>query len=171
MTEIPVIDISPFRLGHRAGSRAVARDVDRALREIGFFIVAGHGIDAGIADECAQAGRGFFDKPLEDKRAVANHGVPFRGYVGYGGENLSYTGDVPTPPDWKEYYSMGRPDLSDQYYQRADLAYTFKPNVWPACAPVLRPAMERHYRSMEALTDLIMRVLAMALDLPDGSLR
>ncbi|MGI9335438.1 MAG: isopenicillin N synthase family dioxygenase [Gammaproteobacteria bacterium] len=167
MSEIPVIDIGPFRLGRGASSRAVAREVDRALREIGFFIVTGHGVDAGIADECARAGRRFFDGPLENKRAVANRGVPFRGYVGYGGENLSYTDDVPTPPDLKEYYSMGRPDLSDPYYRRAELAYTFKPNVWPASDPGLRPAMERHYRSMEALTDLVMQVQAIALDLPE----
>lgn len=161
MNEIPVIDIGT------ADSSGVARRIDRALTEIGFFIVTGHGVDPGIADDCVTVGRRFFDRSLEDKRVVANQGTPFRGYVGFGVENLSYTGDVPTPPDLKEYYAMGRPDLDAPYYQRADLAYTFKPNVWPASVPGLRVSMERHYRSMEGLTCRLMRLLAIALALPE----
>ena len=66
---------------------------------------------------------------------------------------------------------MGRPDLADPYYRRPDLAATFKPNVWPAAMPKLRITMERHYRSMEGLTDLVMRGLALALELDEGFFR
>ena len=102
---------------------------------------------------------------------VANCGTPFRGYVGFGDENLSYTEDEATPPDWREFYTMGRPDRSDPYYRRPDLAATFKPNVWPASMPELRAAMERHYHAMETLTEIVMRGLAHALGLDEGFFR
>ena len=143
----------------------LARSIDQALTEIGFFVVVGHGLDWSRIEATAALCREFFDLPLATKSEVANQGVPFRGYLGYGGENLSYTENQPTPPDWKENFIMGRRDLGDEYFQRPEHHGTFKPNVWPANMPHLRPAMEWYFDAMEALTDRLMQVMATALDL------
>ena len=171
MSGIPILDFAPIRSADRGACRKLVRGIDEALREIGFFVVTGHGIDRAETEETIEVAKRFFDLPREEKRKVANRGTPFRGYVGYGDENLSFTEDEPTPPDWKEFYTMGRPDRSDPWIHRPDLAATFKPNVWPVAMPELRAGMERHYRSMEKLTDLVMRGLALALDLDEGFFR
>ena len=171
MSSVSVLDLTPLRRGEPPGRRRLAQEIDRALRELGFFVVVGHGISRAETEETIETCKRFFDLPIEERRKVANRGTPFRGYVGFGNENLSYTEDTATPSDWKEFYTMGRPDRSDPYYHRPDLAATFKPNVWPASMPELRPAMERHYRSMEALATLVMQGLALALGLDDDFFR
>ena len=168
MSGVPILDLAPIRRGDPGERRTLARGIDEALREVGFFVVVGHGVDRAETEETIEVGKRFFDLPHEEKRKVANRGTPFRGYVGFGDENLSYTEDEATPPDWKEFYTMGRADLSDPRYRRPELAATFKPNVWPAAVPELRATMERHYRAMEALTELVMRGLALALELDEG---
>ena len=165
MSTVPILDLTPIRRGDPGKRRTLVRDIDRALREIGFFVAVGHGVPDAETEETIEIARRFFDLPREEKGKVANRGTPFRGYVALGDENLSYTEDDATPPDWKEFYTMGRPDRSDPYFHRPDLAATFKPNVWPAAMPEFRAAMERHYRSMERLTTIIMRALALALGL------
>ena len=168
MSEIPIIDVSPFRSGGPGDRRKVANDVDAALREIGFFCLTGHGIDWGEVEDTCEVCQRFFELPADTRRAVANQGKPFRGYMGVGDENLSFTENKPTPPDWKEFFSMGRIDRDDPYFHRADVAYTYKENIWPAQQPELRQAMERYYRAMEKLNDETMQILAVALDLePD----
>ena len=171
MSKVPILDLTPLRHGDSRACGELARGIDAALREIGFFVVVGHGVDRAETEETIETGKRFFDLPLEEKRKVANRGTPFRGYVGFGDENLSYTEDEPAPPDWKEFYTMGRPDRSDPYFHRSDLAATFKPNVWPAAMPELRATMERHYRAMEGLTELVMKGLALALELDEDFFR
>ena len=171
MSNVPILDLTPIRRGDARARATVAHRIDEALREIGFFVAVGHGVPGSETEETIKVAKCFFDFPVEEKNRVANHGTPFRGYVGYGNENLSFTEDEATPPDWKEFFTMGRPDLSEPYFRRPDLAATFKPNVWPASTPGFREAMERHYRSMEALTDLVMRGLAAALGLDEWYFR
>ena len=171
MSLVPILDLTPIRHRDPRACRVLSRRIDEALREIGFFVVIGHGVDRAETEETIETGKRFFDLPREEKRKVANRGTPFRGYVGFGDENLSYTEDEPAPPDWKEFYTMGRPDRSDPYFHRSDLAATFKPNVWPAAMPELRATMERHYRAMEGLTELVMKGLALALDLDEDFFR
>ena len=171
MSPVPILDLTPIRRGGARARRNLARSIDEALRETGFFVVVGHGASRAETEETIETGKRFFDLPREEKRKVANRGTPFRGYVGFGDENLSYTEDEATPPDWKEFYTMGRPDRSGPYFHRPDLAATFKPNVWPAAMPELRAAMERHYRSMERLTTIIMQGLALALGLDEDFFR
>jgi isopenicillin N synthase-like dioxygenase len=163
-TQIPIIDMVQFGQGED-GQRTLATTVDRALTEIGFFVLIGHGLDWSRIEATAAICREFFDQPQAVKDAVANHGVPFRGYLGYGGENLSYTEDEASPPDWKENFLMGRPDLVDPYFRDPAHRGTFKPNVWPKEMPQLREALEWYYRAMEGLTDSLMQVLAIALEL------
>ena len=167
---VPVIDLQTYRGdGESRDDRdflaSLTETVDQALTDIGFFVVVGHGLDWSRIEATATLCREFFDLPQTTKDTLANQGLPFRGYLGYGGGNLSYTEDQATPPDWKENFIMGRRDLSDEYFQRTEHHGTFKPNVWPANMPQLRPAMEWYFEAMEELTDRVMQMLATALHL------
>jgi isopenicillin N synthase-like dioxygenase len=48
LMQVPVIDIAPYRSGNRAAARRVADRVGEACRDIGFLVIAGHGIDPAL---------------------------------------------------------------------------------------------------------------------------
>ena len=64
---IPVIDLTPFFEGTPEGKALVARQVDDACRNIGFFTVVGHGVDQVVIDNAWTATKRFFDLPVSDK--------------------------------------------------------------------------------------------------------
>ena len=51
---IPTIDVSPLRSGSEAARRDVARQIDAACTDIGFFLVAGHGIPQELIENTRQ---------------------------------------------------------------------------------------------------------------------
>src|SRR6185312_12275596 len=67
VTALPTIDLTPLREGSAADKRAVARAVDDACTEIGFFLVAGHGVPQRLITETRQAAIDFFALPQDEK--------------------------------------------------------------------------------------------------------
>jgi isopenicillin N synthase-like dioxygenase len=49
MIQVPVIDLTLARAGGRADRERVARQMDAACQEIGFFAITGHGVPDGRA--------------------------------------------------------------------------------------------------------------------------
>src|SRR5262249_44960323 len=84
---VPVIDIAPYLEGTPEGKRRVATQLDRACREVGFYVIVGHGVDTVLVDALESVSREFFDLPLDEKMKVHIGKVP--GGVGY-----SAVGDV-----------------------------------------------------------------------------
>lgn len=167
LTGVPVIDIAPFREESSARQREVAATVSLACEDIGFFTVTGHGVPASLVAEMYEVSRAFFDLPLEEKLG-ARSPDPSRGYRPLGDESLSYSLGRQAPPDFKETLDVGPIDVPDEpYYRSAAAAPYFVPNVWPARPPALRAIWTRYYRAMEQLAATLMRVFAIALDLPE----
>ena len=80
---IRTCDIGRFLHGSDADKRAFARDLGGALREIGFAILEGHGIDAALYDEAEQRVAELFTQtPLEEKLRfrAQRHGSVNQGY-------------------------------------------------------------------------------------------
>ncbi len=162
---VPLIDIDDLP----AARAAVARAVDRACRDIGFFTIAGHGVPEALCQQMMAVSREFFDLPAALKQAVARpRPEQSRGYIAVGDENLSYSrGDVSTI-DLKEFFAIGPVDVSDDEYHRRPEAYpSFAPNLWPAQPAELRAVWTEYYRAMEALAARLMRVFAVALALDE----
>ena len=89
---VPVIDIGPYLAGTPDGKRRAAAELDRACREVGFYIIVGHGVDAGLTDEVETVSREFFDLPLDEKMKVHIAGTPGAvGYAAMGDIALAYT--------------------------------------------------------------------------------
>jgi isopenicillin N synthase-like dioxygenase len=168
---VPVVDLAPFATGDEATGRAVAAAVDAACRDVGFFIVVGHGIPAAIFDATWSAAYAFFDLPVEQRMTVA---MPYPGYpYGYNPFNVealnrSIGGDA--PPDLKETFNVGPIDPPPRPIEEmddADERAVYAPNIWPdVVCPPLRPALEAHFRSMAGLAARLMEVFAVALGLP-----
>ncbi len=150
-TSVPIIDIAPFLEGTVTGKRHVAAQVGRACEEIGFLTIVGHGVPADLVQRTYDISRRFFDLPSEEKLKVRvnSNGV---GYVPLQLESLAASLGEKTPGDLKESLNIGR---------------DFDHDRWPARPPELKPIWIDYFRTLNALGATIMRMFAIALDLPE----
>ena len=92
MTELPTIDLEPFATGAplpAPEASRIAAAIDAALREVGFLLVTGHGVEPAVKDALFERMRAFFALDRADKDAIAIGNSPYhRGYVGFGTETL-----------------------------------------------------------------------------------
>lgn len=169
-THIPVADLSRFLRGSAAEKRRVARETDRAFRESGFLLVAGHGVPASVLRSADRAARAFFDLPAQEKAASAARAPKAtRGYLASGRETLSYGLDRRSPPDLSESFVVGPVEFpKDRYHVGPSGRRYFQPNVWPRRPRGFAPALTRYYRAMERLSTDLLGLFAAALELePD----
>ncbi|MFF3444388.1 isopenicillin N synthase family dioxygenase [Streptosporangium sp. NPDC002721] len=108
-----MIDVSALvRDGSRAERERVAREIERACRDTGFFYVSGHGVPSSLLDRLDTAARRFFSLPPEVKAEISMErgGRAWRGFFPVGGELTS-----------------GRPDLKEGIYFGAEPAEPAEP--------------------------------------------
>jgi isopenicillin N synthase-like dioxygenase len=167
---VPVIDLAPAAGGGLEERRRVARLIDRACVDIGFFALTGHGVPPAIVRALRDAAHAFFALPAEPKQRAspADPRTP-RGYHGVGGEALSAANDAAAPPDLKEFYHVGPVDVGDgAYFTGPKGRQFFLPNIWPEEPPSFRAAAVAYYRTMDRLVGFLMRLTALALGLDEG---
>ena len=70
-SSVPIIDLAALRGGGEAGLRAVAAEIRHAAEEVGFFYVAGHGVDPALQRRAQETAQAFFARPEAEKRRVA----------------------------------------------------------------------------------------------------
>lgn len=169
MTALPVVDLEPFIDGSEADKQKVARQVGDACEHIGFLTIVGHHVPDDVIGDCASTAREFFDLDPEVKQRVAQPSPEHvRGYSAVGAEGLSYSLDEASPGDLKESFSIGPPDVPDDpYYTCAEAGPHFAPNLWPDRPRDMRPSWERYFDAMTDLAAVLMRVFAVALELPE----
>jgi isopenicillin N synthase-like dioxygenase len=167
---IPVIDLELVTEGSIDDRRRVAQDLDHACRNVGFFVVVGHGVSDTTISQLHQQALAFFDLPLADRLAVAmpEPGYPY-GYSPIAAEALNRSIGGAAAPDAKETFNIGPIDPPPRPLGEVDdpdERAVYSPNLWPAALPSLRPAAEQYYRAMSGLSGHLMEGLALALDVP-----
>ena len=95
MTEVPVIDFTPFRGGTSAGKAAVAAAIRGACETIGFFYLSGHGIAQSRIDAVFAASMRFFALPLDERLKVKLTPQQNRGYQPLGSRMYGDKADAP----------------------------------------------------------------------------
>ena len=169
MDHVPLIDLAPARAGDPADRQQVARLIDQACVEIGFFAITGHGVAESVCRDLRDAAHAFFAL----KSAVKRHASPAdartpRGYHALGGEALSTANDVVAPPDLKEFYHVGPVDIGDDaYYTGRTGRQFFLPNIWPDQPAEFRTAAIAYYRTMHRLVGFLMRLAALGLGIEE----
>jgi isopenicillin N synthase-like dioxygenase len=171
---VPVIDLAPWFAGSVEGRAEVAREVDRALCEIGFLLVVNHGVEDALRDQVRAASRTFFELPPKTKQRyrtkVGTDSWMPRGWTPMGAEaNANSDEGVSAPPDLKEsfdvacYQPTGNPAVDREW---------FTDNLWPDDeVPAYRPAVSEYVARMHRLVDQLLEIAALALGLPaDGFL-
>ncbi|MFE2050898.1 isopenicillin N synthase family dioxygenase [Streptomyces sp. NPDC059459] len=160
---LPVLD-----LRDAAGSPEDRADfldrLRRAIHEVGFFQLVGHGIeDAG---EMLDLSRRFFALPEPDRLALNILDSPlFRGYSELGREHTKGI------PDQRRQLDVG-PEQPARTPEPGEPSYRclIGPNEWPAAMPELRPAIESWNTRLTALSHTLLRLMLESLDAPAGFL-
>ena len=133
---VPVIDIAPFLTGGREDKARVAAEVDDACREIGFLVIAGHGVAQGQIDEMGGVTRAFFDLPHWEKLRVKMPPDRYRGLMTVGSEDTAYSMDEEeNAPDWRESFVIGPHDHAYDEYHYGPRAGASSPRI---CGPTGR---------------------------------
>ena len=166
MNGIPLIDLTPTLNRDPDGERAVAEEIDRACRTVGFFTVCGHGIDRSIVADAHEASKRFFAlSPDAKARCRLPTGftrgrddyTPY-GYSGLLEENAyAFMGIRGKPADYVEKYSVGRLVIDDNEplpFPEDDLGLD------------LRKKLKAYYLACERLSDQLTRLFTVSLDLP-----
>jgi isopenicillin N synthase-like dioxygenase len=168
LTNIPIIDLAPSRGSDPAGRAAVARALDQAAREIGFFVATGTGIPDVVMNDAYGAFARFIALPLDQKNACRlseGSTPPDDPYTPYGYSGLleenafAYMGQKGKPSDYVEKFSLGRLAL-DQ-----DRALPFPRDQSGA---QMRAALSTYFRHTWALADLIAGLFEDGLEKPKG---
>ncbi|MEJ0070614.1 MAG: 2OG-Fe(II) oxygenase family protein [Pseudomonadota bacterium] len=168
---IPQIDIAPFLAGDPAGRRAVVRQWAQAFETVGFATIAGHGVADRLIEDLHAAALQFFDLPVAVKRRCSFAGeARSQGYVGLAGQSLARTVDAnapPAPPDLFEgltfqHCNWERDGIRNDFDQSI-----FRPNLWPTEPPGLRSLIEAYFDQVYDLAQNLMRIGALAIDLPE----
>jgi isopenicillin N synthase-like dioxygenase len=179
--EVPLIDFAPLSGRNATAIDAVAREVDAACREIGFFTVVNHPVPTQAIRGIFAEARRFFAQPLEEKlRLHMGQSANFRGYLPM---------DQPANPRSTEGRAVDgfqahlaadkikarKPNKNEVFQISAELGaddpYVLagKPlygaNQWPDGLPGFKDAVLDYYATMQRFSGLMASVFARALDL------
>ena len=174
---IPVVDLA-------SSDEACVSVVREALFEgVGFFHVRNHGVPPDAFARVADSAAAFFDAPVAEKRALAVGDMKLsRGYevspehvaAMFSESDVSVEAERADPEPSAarrlvgERFSAGpfrRP--RDAYHAGEDGAVFFAPNAWPSENHELREHMEAYYKHMEALSNRVLRLIALAENASD----
>jgi isopenicillin N synthase-like dioxygenase len=150
--DIPIIDLAAFGGEDKAASDAVVWAVEAACKELGFFLVTGHGVDAGATQRLYDSARAFFNLPEAEKRLSARTRTLEGGltFVPLAQESLSGTAGVIAPGDYKESLNYG-PRLGG--------------GPWPDQPPDLFDAFTVYFAEMEVLAARLLSIFCTAVGL------
>ena len=164
----PVFDLAAFEQATDEKKRQMGREVDLICRSSGFLAVRNHGIPDATIDRVWTNAHDFFDLTAEQKnRSRAPYpGYPY-GYLGPGAEALAKSRGVDTPPDLKESFNGGPLAVPPGLTDKEALEFCYAETIWPERPADLRPAWEAYYTAVTDLAARIMRVFAVALELPE----
>ncbi len=163
MTEVPVVDVAALRAADADPSavRACAHAIDAACREVGFFVITGHGVDPRQLVRLEELARRFFALDGAEKAAVAmeHGGSAWRGWFAEGTELTSGR------PDHKEGIYFGSELPLDDPRVLAGLPL-HGANLFPARPAGVREAVSAWIGAMTALGQDVLSGVSLGLGLP-----
>jgi isopenicillin N synthase-like dioxygenase len=158
MNQLPLIDIAPLYSDDAHAWQSVAKQIDSACRDWGFFYIKGHPISAARIDSVLDHAHRFFALPAAEKLKIdITRTQHHRGYGAIATEQL----DPSKPSDLKETFDMGLHLPADHPEVLAE-----KPLRGPNRHPSIsgwEALMEQHYVDMQALAQTLLRAMTLAL--------
>ncbi|WP_072395210.1 2-oxoglutarate and iron-dependent oxygenase domain-containing protein [Hyphomicrobium sp. CS1GBMeth3] len=156
-SSIPIVDITKLRTGSLPEQKAVAEELGKAARGVGFIYVTGGGIDESLFEGVLDAAKRFFAQSEEDKMKV------------YIGNSRCHRGYV---PEGEEVFASGTKDKKEAYDLSIDLPANdpdyvggnplLGPNQWPDL-PGFKEQVDTYYTAVFGLGRVLLRGFAMAI--------
>ncbi|WP_051839019.1 isopenicillin N synthase family dioxygenase [Streptomyces sp. NRRL F-5126] len=171
---VPVIDLGPSRVGGPEDRVRTAEAIDAVCRTSGFLVIVGHGVPEATIAAMTGATQRFFALPAAEKHALLAdpHDPLMRGF-GRQGSLAASNSDAAVLreralPDVSETFTVNRlGEDTDPGALPADADPRLRTaNPWPELTG-FRTAYQEYYAAMEALATRIMRLFALALELPE----
>ncbi|UQS17673.1 isopenicillin N synthase family oxygenase [Pseudomonas sp. HS6] len=164
ITALPTLDLSQLD-GTPQQRQTFLDDLRHAARDVGFFYLTGHGIDAGLLQQVQDHARQFFALPDSEKTAVGMVNSPhFRGY------NRAASEITRGQPDQREQFDLGAEREVLPLTPDSPLwARLQGPNQWPEALPQLKPLLLDWQQAMTQMSLRLLRAFAKALALPENA--
>ncbi|KAJ5306193.1 hypothetical protein N7508_005208 [Penicillium antarcticum] len=178
---IPIIDLSTLDSPHLEERQQLAQSIYDVCTQVGFFYIINHGIPDEMVKEIHNAAERFFGLPEEQKMTFYIGNSPkFRGYSPLGSEKSTGTDDDPIAPEdavsaLSEAFDIGYETAMDNQKSKTDPLprdpyQLYGDNQWPDQDTL--PGFSRTYIEycslVLGLCRKMMRIFALALDLPEG---
>ncbi|MFC9285738.1 isopenicillin N synthase family dioxygenase [Streptomyces sp. NPDC057052] len=152
---VPVLDLGLDRPSDPAHRLRTAAAIRRACETSGFFVVTGHGVPDVVVAALHERARSFFTGPAEEKERVANdpadplqHGFGANPRMELFGASRAGETDRPDTAPGQDFAALG------------------SRNRWPDL-PGFREAFLDYYAAVDDLSLDLLRLFALALDLPE----
>ncbi|PWY66768.1 Clavaminate synthase-like protein [Aspergillus heteromorphus CBS 117.55] len=178
---IPVIDLAPLRSPLLQERQRLAREIYTACTQVGFFYIKNHGIPEELIATLREAAQRFFSLPEEQKMETSiRKSKKYRGFIPLNCEQPTGTDLEPAPePDpstaaFSEAFDIGYeldadPQRSPTDTLPADAYELYGDNQWPRddLLPGFREVYRRYFAEALTLCRAMIRIFALALDLPE----
>jgi isopenicillin N synthase-like dioxygenase len=159
--EIPVLDLAPYLSGQPGALERLARQLRRALENIGFYFIKGHGVPQPLCDAVFSETERFHAQPLDRKMKLRRN----RDNVGYLPMSRSAEPDAEVKPNVNEAFFVKR-DLPADHRDVLARKRFRGTNLWPEHLPGFRATVVAYCDALEALAKKLIPIYAVALDLP-----
>jgi isopenicillin N synthase-like dioxygenase len=147
----------------------VAAEIGRACETLGFLMVSGHSVPQSLIEEADGLSRAFFDLPEDEKARIAiGLKDDRRGYRRMGESSVAGSRGEVAPHDLREQLVTGPLAIpGDAYFAQPGAERFFSPNLWPERPAGLEGAWRAYYLAATNLATHLMRLFALALELPE----
>lgn len=153
---IRTLNLKNFTHGNSNQRVTFAEEFTAGLKETGFIILEGHGVDPKLIDKNYELWQEFYGLDVETKKKYEGINGGQRGYTGFGKEHAKNR----TVGDLKEFYHIGQ-ELPVGH----PLSSTYSTNVWPEEMPELKKYALAFYYELERVARNMLEALALNLDL------
>jgi isopenicillin N synthase-like dioxygenase len=164
--EIPLIDVADYLAGKPGAAERAAAELRFAFEHVGFYYLAGHGVARKMIDDTYAAAARFHALPMEAKLAIKvdEHNIGFMPIASEAPRNAAAQGKKPSQ---NEAYFLRRERPADDPDVLSGRRF-HAPNKWPADLPGFRETTLAYIATLEALCQRLVKLYALALDLPEG---
>lgn len=162
---IPVIDFGPAFRREPDGLETVSTQVRRASEGVGFFYLAGHAVPQAVVDDAFAASREFHAMSQEEKDRLT-----------IDENNIGYLGVNQSIQSASRVHKATRPNYNESFFITHDRGPDHPDvvagtplrgaNHWPEGRHRMRAAMVRYFKTLEAVGEKMLPILARSLDLP-----
>jgi len=165
-SSIPVIDIDPLRNGNLNSRKAVAKQIDEANREIGFFLIKNTGIEFNYVHKTLKSCEEFFLSSFENKMKCRIDNPPENKPWGYFPQNmelLQRSQDFDSK-EKKTYFN----DINEQYnLQNDNPNANFPSRIFPSYPESFKVNFSKYWKDCESLSNLLLEGFALSLDVDE----